>query len=331
MSPPAIIVLVVVTGLLFDFANGWNDSANAIATVISTRVLRPFTAIALAATLNMLGALLWTEVAKTMARDIIHQADVTQGMVLAAMAAAALWTAGCTMMGLPISASHGLIGALMGAAFVAKGAHVLAWKGLTTIFIALLLSPLVGFLFGWLLMTTLLFLLRKVSPGIVSRVFGKLQLVSVSFMALSHGTADAQKVMGVITLSLIAAGTLPQGSPPPFWVILLCAGAMAAGTATGGWKVIRTLGMRLTDLKPVHGFAAETAAAMVLLTVSKLGIPVSTTHTITGSILGVGATRRLSAVRWGLTRKILFAWVFTLPGSALIAAGLYLGVRLLIP
>lgn len=323
-----LIFAVVIAALIFDYTNGWNDSANAIATVVSTRVLSPGSAVLLAATLNFGGALVSTEVAKTIGGGLVDAELVTQWMVLASMIAAALWVAAMTTFGLPISGSHSLIGSLIGAAAAAEGWAIVHVDGLRKVLLAMLISPVFGFAIAFLLMWALLWLVRQWKPQVVSNVFGNAQLVSVSWMAWEHGKNDAQKVMGVITLALVAGGFQSE-IEVPVWVKLACATVMGLGTAAGGWKVIRTLGTGLIKIQPIHGFAAETAASITLAIAAHNGVPVSTTHTITGSIMGVGATRRLSAVRWGLGGKILLAWVFTLPMCALLAGATYAALALL--
>jgi PiT family inorganic phosphate transporter len=321
-DPTFLIIAVVIAALLFDYTNGWNDSANAIATVVSTRVLSPSSAVLLAAALNFGGALVSTKVAKTIGGGLVDPQFVTQTVVLASMLAAALWVAGMTWLGMPISGSHSLIGSLVGAAAMARGSDIVNFAGVQKTLVAMLVSPIAGLLFGFLLMWGLLWLVRRWSPRRVQGTFGKAQLLSVSWMAWEHGNNDAQKVMGVITLALVAGGFQSE-IEVPLWVKLACATVMALGTAAGGWKVIKTLGSGLIKIQPIHGFAAETAASATLGVAAYMGVPVSTTHTITGSIMGVGATRRLSAVRWGLGSKILMAWVFTLPATALLAALTY--------
>ena len=328
-EPTLLIIVVVIAAVVFDYMNGWNDSANAIATVVSTRVLSPGTAVMLAALLNLGGALVSESVAKTLSKDIVDPQLVTQTAILACMIAAAAWVWFCTAGGLPISGSHSLIGALIGASVAKHGSvGILKFAGIKKVLLALLISPLAGFAISFLLMGTLLWILRRLSNTQVQRTFGKLQLVSVSLMAWEHGKNDAQKVMGVITLALIAGG-FQSSHDVQLWVKLVCATAMAIGTAAGGWKVIRTLGSNLIKIQPVHGFAAETGASITLGIAAHIGAPVSTTHTITGAIMGVGATRRLSAVRWGLGTKIMLAWVFTLPTTAAIAALVYWGLSAL--
>ncbi len=307
------LIVTIVVALLFDFANGWNDAANAIATVVSTRVLSPLQAVLLAAVLNFAGILLGTAVAKTIGTDLVQSESMTTLAVAAAVGAAAVWTIVMTLVGMPISASHSLIGGIAGAATASTlGFEALKASGMTKVLVALLISPLAGFAVGLVLMLVLLALFAGRPHGSVNRVFGKLQLLSVSWMSVVHGANDAQKVMGVITMALVAEG-VQTGFHVPLWVKISCQIAIAAGTAIGGWRVIRTLGMGLTELKPAHGFAAETGASIVLMTTATMGVPVSTTHTITGAILGVGASRRLSAVRWGVGGKIASAWVMTLP------------------
>lgn len=314
--PETIIILVVVLAILFDISNGWNDSANAIATVVSTRVLTPLQAVILAAFMNVLGAFVSTAVAKTIGKGIVDPALITQAVVASALLAGFLWNFMMTLTGMPVSASHALIGGLIGAAVAFGGIEVLNIKGLTKIFTALLISPVFGIFFGYALMKFILKMFANFSPGVINKHFGRLQLLSSGFMAFSHGSNDAQKVMGIITLALVSGGFLTgEGGAfaVPFWVILTCAVAMGFGTAVGGWRVIKTLGVQMLKLQPVHGFAAETSATAIIFGASALGLPVSTTHVISTSIMGVGATKRLSAVRWGVVRKIVIAWIFTLP------------------
>lgn len=317
-----LIVLIVIVALMFDFANGWNDAANAIATVVSTRVLSPLSAVLLAAVLNFVGAYLSTRVAKTIGSGMVDPRMVSDVVVLSAMLSAFLWTFLMTVVGMPISGSHSLIGGLVGAVVSSKGFSVLKAKGIYKVLTALLISPLVGLVAGFIIMVMLMHLFKTMSPGRVNAIFGKLQIISVSFMALSHGTNDAQKVMGIITMALVSRGYL-ETMDVPLWVMTICAITMGAGTAFGGWRVIRTLGLKLSKIQPVHGFAAESAASITLLGAASMGAPVSTTHVITSCIMGVGATRRLSAVRWGIGKKILYAWILTLPACAIIAGMLY--------
>ena len=313
-----LTVVVIVIALLFDFTNGWNDAANSIATVVSTRVLSPLQAVLFGATLNFLGAYLSTKVAKTIGGDITDPRTITQTVILSAMITAAGWTAIMTRLGLPISASHSLIGGIIGATVSFNGIAALKIAGVTKILIALVVSPIFGFGIGFLLMFLIVWLFHRFSPSLINRTFGKLQILSAGFMAISHGTNDAQKAMGVITMTLVSAGYLDTVEVP-IWVISACAIVMGLGTAFGGWKVIKTLGVNLLKIKPVQGFAAETSASVVILGAASLGVPVSTTHVIASAIMGVGSTTRFSAVRWGIARDIVIAWIFTLPVCALVA------------
>jgi PiT family inorganic phosphate transporter len=317
-----LLLITVVLALLFDFSNGWHDCANAVATVVSTRVLSPLAAVLLAGVLNVAGAFFSTAVAKMIGGGIVHAEAITNTVVAGAMGGAIVWNLFTLLLGLPTSSSHALIGGLVGSAVAHGGWAVVQFRGLRAILEAMVLSPLFGFLMGFLIMVTVSWVFFRVPRGVATKIFSRLQLLSASFMAFSHGANDAQKVMGVITLALVASGQLTS-SEVPTWVIVACALAMGLGTTVGGWRIVKTLGMRIAKLEPVHGFAAETGAATVLLFTAHFGLPVSTTHTITSSILGVGSTRRLSAVRWGLTRKILSAWIFTLPGAALLGAAVY--------
>lgn len=317
-----MLLLVVVLALLFDFSNGWHDSANAIATVVSTRVLSPLTAVLMAGALNVAGAFMSTAVAKMVGSGIVDPAAVTQAMVASALGGAIVWNLFTLLLGLPTSSSHALIGGLVGAALVHGGWSVVKLAGLRSVMEAMVLSPFFGFLTGLVIMVVISRLFFRTPRNFATRLFSRLQMVSAGFMAFSHGANDAQKAMGIITLALLSAGQIPTAEVPT-WVIVACALAMGLGTAVGGWKIVRTLGMRILTLEPVHGFAAETSAATVLLVTAHIGLPVSTTHTITSSVMGVGVVKRLSAVRWGVTARILYAWVFTLPGAALMAAAIY--------
>ncbi|HEX6988210.1 MAG TPA: inorganic phosphate transporter [Bacillota bacterium] len=318
-EPQWLILAVVAAALLFDFTNGWNDAANAVATVVSTRVLSPFAAVSLSALLNVVGAFYSTAVARTIGSDIIDPAVATQQVVLAALIGGITWNTAMTIAGLPISASHALLGGMIGAALVHGGAGALQMEGIRLILIAMILSPAVGLVFGYVFIQVLRRVFGGAPPALVNALFRRLQLLSAGWMSFSHGTNDAQKAMGIMTLALFSGGYI-DSIDVPGWVVLVCALAMGVGTMVGGWRVIRTLGMRMLKLEPIHGFAAETGAALVLTFTAGSGVPVSTTHTITGSILGVGASRGFSAVRWGVAGKILYAWLFTLPGSGLVAA-----------
>jgi PiT family inorganic phosphate transporter len=317
-----IIIFIVILALLFDISNGWNDSANAIATVVSTRVMTPLQAVLMAASMNIAGALFSTAVAKTIGKGIVDPSNISESVVASALVAGFVWNGIMTFFGLPVSASHALIGGVMGAAVAHGGTGILNLAGLTKIFTALLTSPVIGIFFGFLFITLLTRFFCNTSPGVLNKHFGRLQILSSGFMAFSHGMNDAQKAMGVITLALVSGGYLTS-IEVPLWVILSCALAMGMGTAMGGWRVIKTLGHQMMKLQPVHGFAAETAAIAVIGGASSLGLPVSTTHVITTCIMGVGATKRISAVRWGVAGKILMAWLFTLPACIGVAWGTY--------
>lgn len=313
------IVAVVVLAVAFDFSNGVHDAANAIATTVTTRALSMGRAVLMAAVLNLIGALISTGVAKFIGKGLIDAHLVTLPTVAAALIGAIGWNLLTWYYGLPSSSSHALIGGLLGAALFTLGPHSIHVLGLSKTLIGLVTSPIAGFLVAWLLMTMLLRLLRNRAFTPTMRAFRRLQLVSAAFMAFSHGSNDAQKTMGVVTLALISGHFLDKNAPVPLWVILLSAAAMAAGTAAGGWRIIRTMGSKLVDLTPAHGFAAETAAAAVIMTATHLNLPISTTHVIASSILGVGATRRAHSVRWSIASNIVLAWVFTIPGAGLFA------------
>ncbi len=319
---PEIIVATIILAILFDISNGYNDAANAIATVVSTRVLSPVQAVLLAALMNILGAFLTTAVAKTIGTGIVEPKAITEFVVISALATGFMWNTLMTVLGLPVSASHALIGGLIGASVAYGGFDILNVKGLQKIFLSLIISPVFGICFGFIFMSLILGLYGKLPGSTINKYFGKLQIISASLMALSHGSNDAQKVMGIITLSLVSGGYL-HTVEVPFWVILICAFAMGLGTAMGGWKVIKTIGLRMLKLEPVHGFAAETSATAVILAASHLGLPVSTTHVISTAIMGVGATKRLTAVRWGIGKKIVNAWILTLPACSLFAWGTF--------
>lgn len=316
-----IIVIIILIAILFDISNGWNDSANAIATVVSTKVLSPLAAVAVAAVMNILGAFMTTAVAKTIGKGIVDPAAVTDGVVMAALASAFIWNGIMTLLGLPVSASHALVGGIVGAAAAHGGSAILNFSGILKILVSLLTSPIVGILIGYGFMKLLLSLFGNHAPGALNKHFGRLQIVSSAMMAFSHGSNDAQKVMGIITMALVSRGMLPSLEVPT-WVIFTAAFAMGFGTFLGGWKVIKTIGVNMLKLEPVHGFAAEASSTLIILSASHFGLPVSTTHVISTAIIGVGATKRLSAVRWGIAGKIVMAWIFTLPVCIFVAWGL---------
>jgi len=298
--------------LAAEFVNGWTDSPNAIATVVSTRVLSPYQAVIMATVLNAIGAVSGTAVAATIGKDIVRPEVINLTTVAAAMIGIIFWSTLAWYWGLPTSESHALIAGLTGAGFATAGTQSLLWTGWSKVLIGLVFSTFLGFFGGLILMGILYRSLANSRPGSVRRIFGRLQIVSAAFMAFSHGSNDGQKFIGVFTLSLLLGGILPTFQVP-LWVILLCALTMGVGTAIGGWRIVKTMGLRLTKLEPVHGFAAETAAAATIELATRLGIPLSTTHTINTAIVGVGATRRFSAVRWGVTFEIVAAWILTFP------------------
>ena len=313
-----LLVIVVVLALLFDMSNGIQDAANAIATSVSTRVLSPRNAVIMAAILNVLGAFAGTAVAKMVGRGLILPSAVTQITIMSILVAATLWNIITWYFGLPTSSSHALMASIVGAGIATGGVDAIIWLGTKKVLLAIIFSPFLGFLFGYVIMVILVRIFAQTAPSRVTGIFKKLQILSAAYMAFSHGRNDAQKTMGIITMALVSYYGL-QEFTVPFWVILSAGLAMGLGTALGGWRIIKTLGMRLVNLKPVHGFAAETGAATVIEFASHFGIPVSTTHIITSSIMGVGSSRRFSAVRWGVGRRIVVAWVVTLPACGLIA------------
>jgi PiT family inorganic phosphate transporter len=318
------LLLLTVLGLAvaFDYINGFHDTANAIATSVSTRALRPDHAILMSATANFVGALTGTAVAKTISSGIAvtPDGDAGQIVVAAALVGAITWNLITWRLGIPSSSSHALIGGIIGSVIAASGVGALKVDGiLGKVVFPLVTSPIVGIVIGFSLMVILFNVFRRANPRRINERFRRLQVISAAFMAFSHGSNDAQKTMGVITLALIAAGLLPTDAKIPLWVILLAASAMSLGTAAGGWRIIRTMGQRVVKLDPIHGFAAETTAATVILTASHFGMPVSTTHVISSAIMGVGASDRFSAVRWGVAGNIIVAWILTIPASALVA------------
>lgn len=315
-----LLLAVVVVALVFDYTNGFHDAANAVATSISTRAVPPNVALAGAAVLNVLGALVSTHVAATLAGGIVEASAVTSAVMLGGLAGAIAWNVLTWWWALPSSSSHCLIGGTAGAVFATAGTDAVKWSGIVhKVLIPTLEAPLLGFGMGIAIMIVLLWAFRNAHPGPLNRRFRIAQLFSASLMAFSHGSNDAQKTMGVITLALFAGGAIPS-LEVPLWVKLVSAIAIGLGTYSGGRRIIRTLGMRLVKLTPVHGFAAETSASMVLLGTAYMGFPISTTHVITTSVMGVGATQRLSAVKWGLSANIFVAWLITLPAAAAMGA-----------
>jgi PiT family inorganic phosphate transporter len=329
------VLLLVVIGLavLFDYINGFHDTANAIATSVSTRALKPEHAILMSATANFVGALTGTAVAKTISQGLATTPDGAAGqtIVAAALIGAIVWNLITWRFGIPSSSSHALIGGLLGAVAASIGASAIKVDGvLSKVILPLVVSPIAGVLGGFLLMVILLNVFRRANPQRINERFRRLQVISAALMAFSHGSNDAQKTMGIMTLALIAAGVLPPDSAIPLWVIILAATAISFGTAAGGWRIIKTMGQRVVKLDPVHGFAAETTAATIILTASHFGMPVSTTHVISSAIIGVGSSDRLSAVRWGVAGNIVVAWILTLPASAAVAAVAYVVLDLFI-
>jgi PiT family inorganic phosphate transporter len=325
-----LLLTIVAVALVFDYTNGFHDTANAIATSVSTRALSPRVAVLMAAGLNLLGALIYTGVAKTVGEGLVNTDLVTLPLVLAALIGAVAWNFTTWYFGIPSSSSHALFGGLIGAMIAAAGVEGVLWSGVfEKVIVPMVGSPLIGFVCAWVLMTSLIWLVRRRPPGPVNRWFRRLQPISAGFMAFSHGGNDAQKTMGIITLALYASGKI-ETFTIPIWVKVACAVAMAAGTYSGGWRIIHTLGSKVIKLDPIHGFAAETSAASVIQLATHFGIPVSTTHTITAAIMGTGSTQRLSAVRWGVAGNIVTAWVLTLPAAGLIAGLAYLVLDLFI-
>lgn len=332
MSTAVIIcIAIVAAALIFDYINGFHDTANAIATVVSTRVLSPKAAIMMAAGLDLIGALIGTSVAMTISDGIIKMEflDNAQIIILSAIIGAIIWNIITWQLGLPSSSSHALIGGLIGSGATYGAMHGTDWHSfimtnsiINKVIIPLFASPLAGFTAGLIVMTALCWIVYRMHPLKIKNMFGKMQIASSALMALSHGMNDAQKSMGIITLSLATAGLISDSHSIPLWVKLACAVAMACGTATGGWKIIKTMGHKIFKLETIHGFAAETSAACVIFTASALGAPISTTHVISSSILGVGTTKRLSAVKWGIAGNIVAAWFLTIPAAAIMGSAI---------
>ncbi|MBZ0158172.1 MAG: inorganic phosphate transporter [Alphaproteobacteria bacterium] len=316
-----LLLCVIVLAVVFDFINGFHDTANAIATSVSTRVLSPRAAVIMAAVLNLVGALSGTAVAKTVGAGIVESASVTQITIISALLSAIIWDIITWYFGLPTSSSHALLSSIVGAAVATSGISVIIKAGVYKVLLGLILSPVLAFGIGYFLMQFLITLFRNSSPATVNSIFNRMQVVSAAYMAFSHGSNDAQKTMGIISMALVSYYKL-SSFVVPVWVIILCAVAMAMGTAFGGWRIIKTLGARLVNLKPIHGFAAETSAATLIEFASRIGLPLSTTHVISSTIMGVGASKRLSAVRWGVGGNIIMAWVLTIPACVVLAWGI---------
>jgi len=311
-----IAIAAIIIALIFDFVNGFNDSANSVATVIGTRVLKPLHAVALSAAANFVGPFVFgVAVATTIAKGIVSPDEITVYMIIGGLAGAIAWSSLCTYFGLPISNSHSLIGGIMGAGIIGLGFEQLVYGGLTKVFTGIIIAPIGGIIFGMVLVGIIIAVFAKRKPAVVNRTFGRLSIISSAWLALTHGANDGQKTMGIIVLILFSADLISE-IHMPLWVIFAAASAMGLGTFFGGYKVIKTLGLKITRLKPYQGFAAQTGGGVMLAIFAILGIPASTTHAITGSVMGAGAARRIRAVRWRVSRQIIFSWVITIPGAA---------------
>ena len=321
-SSLTFLILVVLVAVVFDFANGFNDSANAIATVVSTRVMSPLAAVIMAAGMNFVGAISGTAVAKAVGTGVVDPEGITLLTVAGGVTAAATWVFVASRFGMPVSGSHSLIAGVAGAGIAQAGWGVLVESGIRKILLGLAFSPILGLAAGFLVMLAIYWIFRRATPTLITALFGKLQIGTAAAVAFSHGSNDAQKTMGIITLALFVNGRIDTFEIP-LWVIILSASVMAAGTYLGVSRVIHTLGVRIVAMRPVNGFAAESAAASIIELATRTGIPVSTTHVITSSIIGMGSTRRLSAVRWGVAKGIVYAWILTFPACALMGAALY--------
>ena len=324
-----VVYGAIAVALFFDFVNGFHDAANSIATVVGTRVLRPLQAVGMAAVANFAGPFVFgTAVAATVGKGIIQPEFSTVYVILAGLVGAIVWDLVTWWLGLPSSSSHALIGGLVGSALMVGGLQALVFGGVERVLVFMVVSPSIGFAIAAGFALAILYFLGRSVPGKVNRVFGRLQIVSASFFSLTHGANDGQKTMGVITALLIAGGMLQSEKfIVPLWVIMGAAAAIALGTFFGGWRIVKTMAFRLTNLKPYQGFCAETGGGAILTSMAWLGIPVSTTHAISGAIMGAGSTKRLSAVRWGLGRRIVYAWIITIPASAGLAAASLLLIR----
>lgn len=321
----AFVIFVVLVALVFDFINGFHDAANSISTIVSTRVLSPQQAVIWAAFFNFIAAFfIGVQVAKTIGTGIIQPSIVEDHLILAALSGAIIWNILTWYFGLPSSSSHALIGGLIGTGIAKGGWQVLVFSGIAKTSLFIVLAPVIGICLGFILMVLVLNLSRNSNVAIADHLFRKLQLVSAAVYSLGHGMNDAQKTMGIIAMVLFSRGYLGATFHIPFWIVLLCHGVIALGTMSGGWRIVKTMGTKITKLQPMGGFCAEFAAAIAIIGASYGGIPVSTTHTITGAIMGVGATKRLTAVRWGVAGNILWAWILTIPISAFISAVLYI-------
>jgi PiT family inorganic phosphate transporter len=324
MDPFVLLVLLIVVALAFDFLNGLHDAANSIATIVSTRVLPPQYAVAWAAFFNFIAFLFFgLHVANTIGKGLIDPTVITDGVIFGALMGAISWNVITWLLGIPSSSSHALIGGLIGAGVAHAGFDSVIWGGFTKTAVAIVGSPLIGFLLAMILVLIVTWLFVRATPIFGDRIFRSLQFVSASLYSLGHGGNDAQKTMGIIMALLISRGMMDAKSDVPLWVVLACQAAMGLGTLMGGWRIVHTMGSKITRLTPMQGFCAETGGAITLFGATALGIPVSTTHTITGAIIGVGASRRASAVRWGVAKNIVIAWVITIPAAATLSAAFY--------
>jgi len=320
----AVVIFIIILALIFDYINGFHDSANSIATIVSTRVLKPRQAVIWAAFFNFVAVLIFdSQVAKTIGTGIVSPSIVDNALLISAVSGAIIWNLITWYLGLPSSSSHALIGGLIGAGLVKGGFEILIWRGITKTLSFIIISPLIGLILGFLFMAVTLNLSRYSSVETSNRTFRHLQLFSAAIFSISHGLNDAQKTMWIIALVLFSGGYLGATFHIPLWVVILCYSFIAAGTLSGGWRIVKTMGTRITHLQPIGGFCAETAAAFSIIGASIAGIPVSTTHTITGAIMGVGSTKRLTAVRWGVAGNIIWAWILTIPISGILSAGIY--------
>ena len=325
------LYVIIALVLVFDFINGFHDSANSIATVVSTKVLSPFSAVALAASFNFIAFLVFPlSVAKTIGKGVIDPEIVTLNLIAAAVTAAIVWNLITWWWGLPSSSSHTLVGGLVGAAIAGSGFDAVVFSGVLKIGVFIIIAPVLGMVMSYIISVIVLHLVKKHSPFGIDKHFRRLQLLSASAFSLGHGGNDAQKSMGIIWVALFAVGKVPKDSDPALWIVLSCHAAIALGTLFGGWRIVKTMGQKITKLKPFEGFCAETSGALTLFMATSLGIPVSTTHTITGAIIGVGATKRASAVKWGVTTKIFWAWILTIPVSACIGAIMYFAFQAIV-
>lgn len=319
-----IVIFIIILALIFDYINGFHDSANSIATIVSTQVLKPHQAVLWAAFFNFIAFLLFdAQVAKTIGTGIINPSIVDNTLLISTLAGAIIWNLITWWFGLPSSSSHALIGGLIGSGLMKGGFDILVWKGIFKTSSFIIISPVIGLILGFILMIVVLNLSRHSNMTKSNAIFKKLQLLSAAIYSISHGLNDAQKTMGIIALVLFSGGYLGSKFHIPFWVVIACHSMIALGTLSGGWRIVKTMGMKITKLQPMGGFCAETSAAISIIGASLAGIPVSTTHTITGAIMGVGSTRRLSAVRWGVAGTIIWAWILTIPITGTLSAGIY--------